>query len=60
MKFDKFHINLSSGMEKFAFTIKNDETSDGGPCGALTGSKVDEIWAEKFGKTTELLKNYSS
>jgi hypothetical protein len=43
MKFDKFHINLSSGMEKFAFTIKNDETSDGGPCGALTGSKVDEI-----------------
>ncbi len=56
MKFGKFHINLSSGMEKFAFTIKNSEISIGSPCGALTGSKVGDSWSENIENTAEYLK----
>jgi hypothetical protein len=29
MKFDKFHKNLSSGMERFAFATKNSTISNG-------------------------------
>ncbi len=42
MEFGEFHMNLSTGMEKFAFTIKNSEISIGSPCEALTESKVDK------------------
>jgi hypothetical protein len=48
MKFGEFYKNLSSGMEKFAFTIKNSEISIGSPCVALTESKVNESWSKKW------------
>jgi hypothetical protein len=33
MKFDKFDINLSIGMEKLMLAIKNRDISNGSPCG---------------------------